>query len=1056
MIESPHLLILASAGTGKTYRLTNRFLALLHRGVEPERILATTFTRKAAGEILDRVLERLVEGAEDGDKLTELDNALGSPGITTAECRTLLAKLTRNLDTFQVRTIDSFFVHLVKLFALDLELPPNWSISSTREADALQAEAMQDLLAQGSVAELIELLRELHEGGARRGVHQAMLDRAKAIRPIFLESSDAAWDGVELGEKPDDAAVRAAIEALRAAEIPLTKKGDPDKRWSKAVDAVAVAAQGKAWNDILEKGFGQRYLTGEYTYYKAEMSESLRQALAPITRRACYESLTALRSRNLATRSLLESFEAALVERKRESGAYRFEDLPLALAPRSGAGLQMAERELEIWFRLDGKIDHLLLDEFQDTSPVQWRILAQLAEEIAADGTGERSFFCVGDVKQSIYGFRQAEPRLLAELDTLLPGLESERMNRSYRSSRIVLETVNRVFANLEQNPAFESGKLAAYRQAAQRWQTGFDEHEAAKELPGATYVIEAPRPSEEQSVDETLLGCTVERVRQIHAEAPDAGIAILMRERKNIPSLIYRLRHHGVDARGEGGNELVDSEAVLAMVSLLHLADHPGDSAAAFHVASSRFGGYVGLTQESDEEQRHAVAHRIRERIVVEGLGAVCAEFAERVAADEGWSDWNRSRFSQLLDLAYAFEDRAGLRPSDFVEQVRSERVEAPGSSSVRVMTIHASKGLEFDAVILPELHKRLVGTRSGMLVDRPRPDELIQTVSVSPDQKRLVADARLQDLYDQTTARMVQDSLCNLYVAMTRAARRLELILPWVDPEKRVTTPTAADVVRGGLPADELHAPDESNVIWSHPDNVAGREWAALSSDQESLPAEPAIASLNLAEGKQRRSLPRRSPSAEEGGHRVKVENLFRSRSDASRGTMVHRWLEELEWIETFEWDEERMLESGATSMPELSLRREALQQLQQALTQDEIRQALSRAEGRATEGATVTVSNEHSFSIVLSDDDGQEQLWNGSIDRLVVARDGDRAVWAELLDYKTDRVSGDQLAQRVEFYRPQLNQYARVVAEQTGLNVEDISTRLVFLSAARVVDL
>jgi ATP-dependent exoDNAse (exonuclease V) beta subunit len=885
-----------------------------------------------------------------------------------------------------------------------------------------------------------------------------MLDRAKAIRPVFLESTEAAWDGVERGEKPDGDALRAAIDALRAAEIPQTKSGAPNKNWSKAIDAVAEAAQNNAWKEILEKGLGGRYLSGDHTYYNKPMSESLCQALVPIARRACYEFLTALRKRNLATRSLLESFETALVERKRERGAYRFEDLPLALAPRSGAGLQMAERELEMWFRLDGKIDHLLLDEFQDTSPVQWRILEQLAGEIAADGTGERSFFCVGDVKQSIYGFRQAEPRLLAELDTLLPGLQSERMNTSYRSSRIVLETVNRVFSNLEHNPAFESEKLAPYRVAARQWQAGFDKHEAARELPGATFVIEAPRPSEEQRVDETLLECTVERVRRIHAETPDAGIAILMRERKNIPALIYRLRHHGIDARGEGGNELVDSEAVLAFVSLLHLADHPGDSAAAFHVASSRFGDYVGLTQEADEEQRHAVARRIRERIVVEGLGGVCAEFARRVNDDESWSDWNRSRFSQLLDLAYAFEDRAGLRPSDFVEHVRSERVEAPGSSSVRVMTIHASKGLEFDAVILPELHKKLVGTRTGLLLDRPRPDKLIQTVSVSPDQNLLVADERLKRLYDQTTTRMVEDALCNLYVAMTRAARRLELILPWADPEKPVTTPTAADVVRCGLPGDELHAADESNVIWSHPDNSDGTGWAAPRSDEGRVPAEleAAITSLTLADSAQTRSLPRRSPSAEEGGRRVRTENLFRSRSDALRGTMVHAWLEELEWIETFESDEDQLLARGAALEPDLELRREALGELQQALTQDEIRQALSRAGSQAPEGATLEVSTERAFSVVLPDDDGQEQLWSGSIDRLVVARRDDRVVWAEVLDYKTDRVRDERLQQRVEFYRPQLEKYARVVAAQTGLAIEEISVRLVFLSAARVVDL
>ena len=148
--------------------------------------------------------------------------------------------------------------------------------------------------------------------------------------------------------------------------------------------------------------------------------------------------------------------------------------------------------------------------------------------------------------------------------------------------------------------------------------------------------------------------------------------------------------------------------------------------------------------------------------------------------------------------------------------------------------------------------------------------------------------------------------------------------------------------------------------------------------------------------------------------------------------------------------------MLARGAALEPDLELRREALGELQQALTQDEIRQALSRAGSQAPDGTTLEVSTERAFSVVLPDDDGQEQLWSGSIDRLVVARRDDRVVWAEVLDYKTDRVRDERLQQRVEFYRPQLEKYARVVAAQTGLAIEEISVRLVFLSAARVVNL
>jgi len=98
-------------------------------------------------------------------------------------------KLTRGLDTFQVRTIDSFFAHLVRLFAHDLDVPPNWSISDVRADEALQSGAMQDVLESAERGEMIELLRDLQKGGAGRGVQATLLARAKNMRPIALEIS---------------------------------------------------------------------------------------------------------------------------------------------------------------------------------------------------------------------------------------------------------------------------------------------------------------------------------------------------------------------------------------------------------------------------------------------------------------------------------------------------------------------------------------------------------------------------------------------------------------------------------------------------------------------------------------------------------------------------------------------------------------------------------------------------------------------------------------------------------------------------------------------------
>jgi ATP-dependent exoDNAse (exonuclease V) beta subunit len=239
---------------------------------------------------------------------------------------------------------------------------------------------------------------------------------------------------------------------------------------------------------------------------------------------------------------------------------------------------------------------------------------------------------------------------------------------------------------------------------------------------------------------------------------------------------------------------------------------------------------------------------------------------------------------------------------------------------------------------------------------------------------------------------------------------------------------------------------------VIWQHPESSP--DWShgiAAGAEEEPERARP---DLLLAPSKRPRSFPGRSPSAEEGGGRTRVEELLRSRTAATRGTLVHAWLEKLVWIEDFEIDEQRMLESAASIEPELGPRREALALLEAALRNEAVREALSREAFDAPAGASLEVFAEYAFRVLLDDEQDGTAFWSGSIDRLVLVRDGDRVVAAEILDYKTDSVQGELLRQRAEHYRPQLEAYRRVVVAQTGLEPSAVRTRLLFLEAGVVV--
>lgn len=1051
MNQSPHRLILASAGTGKTYQLSGHFLRLLLCGAPPERVLATTFTRKAAGEILDRVLERLLSACDDPRALAALQAQVPDRTLSHGLCLELLARLTRRLDRFRVRTLDSFFVHLAQVFALDLALPPEWTLVEELEDAELRARALGRVLGESSQAERLELLRGLQRDGAARSVHGTLLAIVREARQLALESTPHAWAAPDLPEAPAADELPELAARLAALEIPRTKAGSPNQQWSSNLARAGKAVATNDWEALLELTLVKRVLEGGDRFGPAPIPDEAAEVLGELARFGARELIATLGRRTEVGRAFLERFEQAYQQLKRERGAFLFEDLPLALAPAGGTGAHpLEERELEMWFRLDGRLDHLLLDEFQDTAPAQWRALAPLAEEVLADGTGERSFFCVGDVKQSIYGWRQAEPRLLAGLAERYPALgEPESLRVSYRSSPVVLDTVNRVFGALGTARLLLEEGFEAQRRAACEWLAGFEPHESAKQdLPGAALLLEASWADGDRSRAEAVRRLTVERVVALAAAAPRASIGVLVRTGKPIPGLLQALNARGLRASGEGGNPLVDSEAVQVLLSALHLADHPGDTAAALHVATSALGPALGLGpgDEADAERRRAAARALRAQLVERGYGPFVADLLPAVEADEAYGAWDRSRFRQLVDLAYAFEPRAGLRPTAFAEHVRATGVEDPTASAVRVMTIHKSKGLEFDAVVLPELDAPLVRSRSRFVGDRPDPFGPIERVSLRPRKVLQSFSRPLRELAEAAEARELGESLCVLYVAMTRAARHLEMILPPPNRSgKESEARNYATLLRELLGAE---GPAEGGVLWRHPHSHPGG-LADLSGSAPPPPA-PEPRPLRLAPGRGPRSIPRRTPSGQEGGAARPADLLRAPAKGAARlGTLVHRLLEEVEWAEGFERRDAELLELLAPLEPDAAPRRRALELFRAALEADELRGLLARPAGPAR------VLREQAFAVLLPEDSG-EVLWTGSIDRLVLLGDAAQPRAAQVVDFKTDRVEEGRLPARIEHYRPQLESYRRVVAAQTGLSGTAVTCYLAFVALGRVMAL
>jgi len=1048
--------LLASAGTGKTFRLTNRFLGLLLAGVEPERVLATTFTRKAAGEILDRIFERLIEAAGSEEKAAKLAGELEESRDLLGErpdraaCRDLTAHLGRRLNAFRVQTIDSFFIEIVRCHALDLGLPPGWSIAEDRAVEAQRGRAASEVLRPERAEALVVLLRELAKGAAQRSVHGRLMSTVGSYRPVHLEAAEGAWLQFPVGDPVDDEAVARALAALETAELPRSKSGKPNGHWKRAIGTLTADCRAGSWDELLEKGLIPKHMAGE-PFYRLEIPEDIGELLDILVLRIQQELIGRVNRNNMAAAGLLEEFEAVLERTRRESGAFGFEDLPYTLVPRGLGRNALEERGIDLWYRLDGKMDHLLLDEFQDTNPVQWRILENLAEEIVSQPGEGRSLLAVGDVKQSIYAFRQAEPRLLERLEERLPGLTSDTMSKSYRSSGAVLDAVNLVFGGLAANPVFGAG--GPHLAAAEHWGgEAFPEHESAlKDQPGVVHVVEALEDGDGEPRGRQVGERTVERIQEIHdSSGGRARIGCLLRTSRDASWILSRLARLGIDATGEGGTPLTDSRAVLVLLSLLHLADHPEDAAAAFHVASSPLGELEELSMLHAEprsqrlrEGRREVSRRLRRRLASEGLGALASWVGAHVLHGPGWSDWDRARFTQLLDLAHAFELEREPRTQAFIDQVRVTRVESPGHASVRVMTIHASKGLEFDAVVLPLFTSTLAGRSDSVLFDRDDPYSFIRRATVAPNEKVASLHPALEELHEANVRRRVEDGLCVLYVGMTRARRRLDLVLPV--PGKDPTTPRVENLVRLALPSEEVQAPDEAGVLWTHGDG----DWAGGLEVAQPEVLEP-VTDLRLASGSATRRLERRSPSSQEGGGMRSAREVLGSHRAANLGTLIHACFEAIEWLEDFDLSDGAHLSHRDLCRAEPAARDEAVRIFEGALQLEGVRDALARP--APEEGVEHEVLREERFLQVREGEQGPS-LWSGAVDRLVLGRRDGQVVAAEILDFKSDALAEGELEARVEHYRPQLEAYAALVAERYGLAPAGITRSLLFVRSGEV---
>lgn len=1075
----PAVLIRASAGTGKTHQLTNWYLRLLARGVHPSRILAVTFTRKAAGEILRRVVERLVRAASSSADAEALGNQLGITGMNQSLAMSLLGGLTSNLHTLRISTLDAFFAEFAMRHAPSLGLPFGWSL--TGDPTPLRNRGLARTMNEVGEVELQRLLHWLSPGDAARSVADVLTKTVAALHAMFLEARTE-------GRRPWTW-VRRVLEAIPSRILAARLDRDELELACACLEDIAIekVSLGKVRDKLLEcvrqedwMGFiGTKIvgtvLSGGSKHGNTPIPNDLSAAIHPLAKHARAVHAGNLVQFTEGAEELLAHFDRGYAAVKREAGLYQFDDLPRTLvdhvvpavtATPPGPGGRR-------WQTSIAEIDHLLLDEFQDTSLDQWEAIQPYVHRVRAAPT-ERSFFCVGDRKQSIYEWRGGIPELLGRVQEEHSAIVLEDLVESRRSCQAVIDVVNQVHTMLGNHDNL--GKAVA---AVDEWVREFPLHRTARnDLDGYVTLTVGESIHEDSTPDAAAQESGVELVRRLVVQDPQGTVAVLMQSNDAAAEFLGRLRSEGIDASESGGVPLSDSAPGRLIGSALTLIDHPDDTRSAHHLRHSPLAETFGCDRDPLHAARiHGAAARERAALIADGYGPTVARWVALLTSE--CDALERFRARQLQELTYSCQFARGAVTAPFRQWLEFARIPAsPAESRVTVMTIHKAKGLEFDHVVLCDLENQLVRSTEFVVSRDPeslRPRAILRYPN---EELRSILPNDLVAIYEEDLRRRVVERLANLYVAMTRAVHGLHLI---VGPERhqRKSRPlTFAGLILSALApdADKLLPGKElfsaGNLTWRRTPSTAVMEPA----DQPAAHADREIAQGNLpvATGLTARAskdtTPRRdrmisaarfnAPSRLEAGGEVSVASLFQEqrRDSMHRGTLLHAWLERFHWIdegppaptlgELRELGRRMGFAGDALEIP--------LARLQQSLISPALTTILSRkkfanlATKMSRQWESPNVDMEIRNESYVAGEVGTGFL-AGYIDRLVLARSPAGIVSAAIIDYKTDTLEGDSatvIRERAAVYAPQMKGYRELLAGSLGLSPLRIGCWLVFL--------
>lgn len=703
MSFKPFLAYSASAGSGKTFALSVRYISLLFMGESPSSILAATFTNKAAAEMRQRVVNSL-RGLSHVGNGAFVDAILVQTGFTKEE---LLAKQPEVLSRFlassaYIVTLDSFFSSILRSASLELGLEPDF-VTKEQGEDELEKHFLDEVQAQGLLSNLAKLAIEIED--KRFGKIFALMQNFYKVDPLLPKQEE---ERIALDKRA------ASCETLRLKIIKALSDAWAAERCMKQFDTVSIQT-------LFTKGLFEKETLSEHAWFKKVANDEIEGLYAFLKKELALwaQAKEANVLRNLF--KIYDYYKNATITNAKTSGVLSFDDLTYF----TYRLLHESISKEFLYFKIDSKFKHILLDEFQDTSTLQFLLLKPLIDEIFS-GLGQsvfKSFFYVGDTKQSLYRFRGGVEELFDKVAQRY-GVQIEQMDTNYRSSKNIVAQVNRWFEPVMDGYVPQKTRVDASE--------------------GYVEVMES----------ETLIADGVAQAKKLLALGVRIDeIAFLVSTNRDGVVLQEACQAEAIDTLLQTSSSLKYMPKIAALVTMVSYLLY-GEKIDAHAML-----GKVGTSLDDIDTSWFSV--------FMSPLQVV-----DRLVREFGYFDEDLN-ILKLLEFTTSFSDIP-----TFIDEFKRSSISVAANSvhGARIMTIHGSKGLEFKYVILLDKLTRPNSDKEALIYyynDNLYIDKILYRM-----QARENFDEGYKSIMEARKLSAEKDRKNILYVALTRAAEGLIVI--------------------------------------------------------------------------------------------------------------------------------------------------------------------------------------------------------------------------------------------------------------------------------------